>query len=125
MAAEVVQPCHKLLKKCRCPKQWKCTDSVTLRARGRKDLIDTVVKNTDHNKSVRDQMKTLQPRQFIHIASGSSDAPQVVKSGQLKRLHESSAAWVKGFTPQHPLAVHDEERRAKRARSGAAGSSGP
>ena len=87
-----------------------------------KDLIDTVVKNTDLNKSVRDKLKKLESRQFIHI--DKSDAPPVITSGQLKRLHESSASWVKDFSDEHPLAVHDEERKAKRARTNGAGPSG-
>ena len=87
-----------------------------------KDLIDTVVKNTDLNRSVKEKLKTLEPRQFIHI--DGSDAPPVITSGPLKRLHESSASWVKDFSDEHPLAVHDEERKAKRARTNGAGPSG-
>ena len=90
-----------------------------------KGLIDTVVKNTGLNKSVKEQLKTLESRQFIHIAGGNSDAPQVITSGALKRLHESSASWVQDFSPQHPLARHDEERKAKRARTNGAGPSAP
>ena len=90
-----------------------------------KGLIDTVVKNSSLNKSVKEQLKTLEPRQFIHIADGNSDATQVITSGALKRLHESSAAWVQDFSPEHPLARHDEERKAKRARTNGAGPSAP
>jgi hypothetical protein len=89
-----------------------------------KDLIDTVVKNTDLNKIVKERLKTLESRQFILIAADKSDAPPVITSGPLKRLHESSASWVKDFSPAHPLAVHDEERKAKRARTNGAGPSG-
>ena len=90
-----------------------------------KGLIDTVVKNTGLNKSVKEQLKTLESRQFIHIAGGNSDAPQVITSGALKRLHESSTSWVQDFSPQHPLARHDEERKAKRVRTNGAGPSAP
>ena len=88
-----------------------------------KGLIETVVKNNSLNKSVKEKLKTLEPRQFIHIAGGNSDAPQVITSGALKRLHESSASWVQDFSPEHPLARHDEERKAKRARTNGAGPS--
>ena len=90
-----------------------------------KGLIDTVVKNSSLNKDVKEQLKTLESRQFIHIAGGNSDAPQVITSGALKRLHESSASWVQDKSPQHPLARHDEERKAKRARTNGAGPSAP
>lgn len=87
----------------------------------RTDLLNTVVKNSDLNKSVRDQLKTLKQHQFIQISSGNDAAPQVITSGKLKRLHESSAPWVKEKSAQHPLAIHDEERKAKRQRQAANG----
>ena len=90
----------------------------------RTDLLNTVVKNSDLNKTVRDQLKTLKPRQFIQISSGNESAPQVITSGKLKRLHESSASWVKGYSAEHPLAIHDEERKAKRQATSGAGPSG-
>ena len=57
----------------------------------------------------------LRPKTFVGVASSLADVTLVRAPSTLKRLHESSSAWVARSHPDHPLARYDAERKRARA----------
>lgn len=57
----------------------------------------------------------LRPKTFVGVASALTDVVTVRAPSTLKRLHESSSAWVARSHPDHPLARYDAERKRARA----------
>ena len=78
-------------------------------------LKEVLKKEGKARAKAKTAVAALRPKTFVGVASSLADVTLVRAPSTLKRLHESSSAWVARSHPDHPLARYDAERKRARA----------